>query len=74
MKETLKKISDVFKLVFGYGIMIVLFVGGLTFFGYIAVKIWLPLPPAQVSFVLPEATSIPASLISAVGLMLLVTL
>ena len=27
MKETLKKISDVFKLIFGYGIMIVLFAG-----------------------------------------------
>ena len=39
MKETLKKISDVFKLVFGYGIMIVLFVGGLTFFGYVAALI-----------------------------------
>ena len=36
MKETLKKISDKFKLVFGYGIMIVLFAGGLTFFGYLA--------------------------------------
>ena len=36
MKETLKKISDVCKLVFGYGIMIVLFAGGLTFFGYLA--------------------------------------
>lgn len=35
MKETLKKISDVFKLIFGYGIMIVLFAGGLTFFGYL---------------------------------------
>lgn len=35
MKETLKKISDVFKLIFGYGIMIVLFAGGLTFFGYV---------------------------------------
>ena len=34
MKEILKKISDVFKLIFGYGIMIVLFAGGLTFFGY----------------------------------------
>ena len=31
----LKKISDVFKLIFGYGIMIVLFAGGLTFFGYV---------------------------------------
>ena len=35
MKETLKKISDVCKLIFGYGIMIVLFAGGLTFFGYV---------------------------------------
>lgn len=39
MKEKLKKISDVFKLVFGYGIMIVLFAGGLTFFGYVAALI-----------------------------------
>ena len=35
MKETLKKTSDVFRLIFGYGIMIVLFAGGLTFFGYV---------------------------------------
>lgn len=35
MKETLKKVSDVFKLIFGYGIEIVLFAGGLTFFGYV---------------------------------------
>lgn len=34
MKETRKRISDVCKLVFGYGIMIVLLAGGLTFFGY----------------------------------------
>lgn len=39
MKETLKKISDVCKLIFGYGIMIVLFAGGLTFFGYVAALI-----------------------------------
>ena len=39
MKKTLKKISDVFKLIFGYGIMIVLFAGGLTFFGYVAALI-----------------------------------
>ena len=39
MKETLKKISNVFKLIFGYGIMIVLFAGGLTFFGYLAALI-----------------------------------
>lgn len=36
MKEVLKKIADVCKMVFGYGIMIVLFAGGLTFFGYLA--------------------------------------
>ncbi len=36
MKKVLKKISDVLKIVFGYGIMICLFAGGLTFFGYIA--------------------------------------
>lgn len=39
MKETLKKIASVCKLIFGYGIMIVLFVGGLTFFGYVAALI-----------------------------------
>lgn len=35
MKEKLKKISDVMKLVFGYGIMITLLVGGITFIGYL---------------------------------------
>ena len=39
MKETFKKIADVCKVIFGYGIMIVLFAGGLTFFGYIAALI-----------------------------------
>lgn len=39
MKETLKKISSVMKTIFGYGIMICLFVGGLTFFGYVAALI-----------------------------------
>lgn len=36
MKEILKKISNVLRTIFGYGIMITLFVGGLTFFGYLA--------------------------------------
>lgn len=36
MKEILKRISDFCKILFGYGIMIVLFGGGLTFFGYLA--------------------------------------
>ena len=39
MKATLKKISDVFKIIFGYGIEIVLFAGGLTFFGYVVALI-----------------------------------
>ena len=46
MKETWKKITDVCKkiagigkLIFGYGIAIVLFAGGLTFFGYVAALI-----------------------------------
>ena len=39
MTQTLKKIADVCKLIFGYGIMIVLFAGGMTFFGYLAALI-----------------------------------
>ena len=35
MKEKCKKVAEVFKLIFGYGIEIVLFAGGLTFFGYL---------------------------------------
>ena len=39
VKEALKKISDVCKLIFGYGIMITLLVGGLVFLGYLAALI-----------------------------------
>lgn len=39
MKNILKKISSVLKKIFGYGIMITLFAGGLTFFGYVAALI-----------------------------------
>ena len=39
MKEKLKKLSDKLKIVFGYGIMITLFAGGLTFVGYLAALI-----------------------------------
>lgn len=39
MKEFCKKISNVLKTIFGYGIMISLFAGGLTFFGYVAALI-----------------------------------
>ncbi len=36
MNEFCKKLSNVLKTIFGYGIMISLFAGGLTFFGYVA--------------------------------------
>ena len=39
MKEFCKKLSNVLKSIFGYGIMIALFAGGLTFFGYVAALI-----------------------------------
>lgn len=39
MKETFKKIADIGKLICGYGLMITLFVGGFTFFGYVAALI-----------------------------------
>ena len=39
MKEFCKKLSDILKTIFGYGIMVSLFAGGLTFFGYIAALI-----------------------------------
>lgn len=39
MKEILKKIAEKLKIVFGYGIMLTLFVGGLTFFGYLVALI-----------------------------------
>jgi len=39
MKKFCKKLSDIIKIIFGYGIMITLFAGGLTFFGYVAALI-----------------------------------
>ncbi|MCQ2454800.1 MAG: hypothetical protein MJ090_01455 [Clostridia bacterium] len=36
MKKILQKTADVIKVIFGYGIMICLLTGGLTFFGYLA--------------------------------------
>ena len=39
MKEFMKKISAVIKEIFGWGIMICLFAGGITFFGYLAALI-----------------------------------
>lgn len=39
MKEFCKKLSNILKTIFGYGIMISLFGGGLTFFGYVAALI-----------------------------------
>jgi hypothetical protein len=39
MKNVCKKIAAVLRTIFGYGIMIALFGGGLTFFGYVAALI-----------------------------------
>ena len=39
MKEACKKISQILRTVFGYGIMLCLFAGGMTFFGYMAALI-----------------------------------
>ena len=39
MRETMKKLAGICKTVFGYGIVICLFAGGLTFFGYMAALI-----------------------------------
>ncbi len=39
MKEFCKKLSNILKTIFGYGIMISLFAGGLAFFGYIVALI-----------------------------------
>ena len=35
MKNFCKKLSDILKTIFGWGILIALFAGGLTFFGYV---------------------------------------
>ena len=39
MKELAKKISAFLKIVFGYGMTVCLFAGGLTFFGYLVALI-----------------------------------
>ena len=39
MKQFVKALANVLKIIFGYGIMICLFAGGLTFFGYLAALI-----------------------------------
>ncbi len=39
MKNFCKKLSDIIKTIFGYGIMACLFAGGLTFFGFVVALI-----------------------------------
>ena len=36
MKTVLNRISHILEVIFGYGIMLSLFIGGLSFFGYLA--------------------------------------
>lgn len=35
MRELMQKLANILRVIFGYGIMICLFVGGFTFFGYL---------------------------------------
>ena len=39
MKAFIAKCADILKTIFGYGIMLCLFLGGMTFFGYLAALI-----------------------------------
>lgn len=39
MKENFKKTAQILKTIFGYGILISLFAGGLTLFGYLAAMV-----------------------------------
>lgn len=39
MKEICKKIANVLGIIYGYGIMLALLIGGLSFFGYVAALI-----------------------------------
>ena len=39
MRKFFKKISNVIKVIFGYSIMLTLFAGGLTFFGFVVALI-----------------------------------
>ncbi len=39
IKELCKKIAEIIKVIYGYGMFICLFVGGLSFFGYLAALI-----------------------------------
>ncbi len=39
MKKICKKISNIIKTIFGYGVMATLFAGGLMFFGFVAALI-----------------------------------
>lgn len=38
-KEICRKIADIIKVIYGYGMFVCLFVGGLSFFGYLAALI-----------------------------------
>lgn len=39
MKDKIKKVSDIMKIFFGYGILVSLFCGGMIFFGYLVALI-----------------------------------
>ncbi len=70
MKNTLKKISDVLKLIFGYGNMISLFAGGLTFFGYV-IAIIIGGPSAEAICVFIYKTVVPIIIYFSTSMILL---
>lgn len=39
MKTVVKKIADIIQVIYGYGILVCLFAGGLSFFGYLVALI-----------------------------------
>ena len=70
MKKFCKKLSGILKIIFGYGIMITLFAGGLTFFGYLA-ALFIGGPAAEVICVFIYKRIIPVIVYSSTCLILL---
>lgn len=70
MKNFCKKLSDLLRIIFGYGIMVVLFAGGLTFFGYVAALIIGGAPAAAICTVIYKHI-VPVIIYTAVILVLL---
>ena len=70
MKDIFRKISEICTLIFGYGIMIVLFAGGFTFFGYLA-ALFIGGPAAEAICIFIYKTIIPVIVYTSTILVLL---